>query len=312
MIAHGLGRHLRSWCAGLGGALLIGQASAAAADLPPLVDPAGAEHHSGKVIWRELVTPDLHAAQDFYGQLFGWTFRTQQAAPANDDKSPVREYAIALLDDQPVAAIVRRRAPSGEPVQPAWLNFFAVRDIDAARHEALEHGAKVLVEPRSMGRRGRQAVLADPQGAVFAILASASGDGPDDLPSPGEWIWTSLLVRDADKDAAFYQDLFGYEVFDVPSPDGRDHVVLASDNLARASVNDMPDDAPRRHPRWIGFVRVLDVAAVVSHARELGGRVLVEPHPDRHGGQVAVIADPQGAPLGLMDWNGPTVQGSAQ
>jgi len=34
----------------------------------------------------------------------------------------------------------------------------------------------------------------------------------------------------------------------------------------------------------------------------LGGKVLVEPHMDRHGGQVAVIADPSGAPLGLMEW----------
>jgi hypothetical protein len=32
--------------------------------------------------------------------------------------------------------------------------------------------------------------------------------------------------------------------------------------------------------------------------------VLVEPHVDRHGGQVAVVADPAGAPFGLMEWTG--------
>jgi len=31
--------------------------------------------------------------------------------------------------------------------------------------------------------------------------------------------------------------------------------------------------------------------------------VLVEPHADRHGGKVAVIADPTGAPVGLMEWS---------
>jgi len=31
--------------------------------------------------------------------------------------------------------------------------------------------------------------------------------------------------------------------------------------------------------------------------------LLVEPRTDRHGGRIAVIADPAGAPLGLMEWN---------
>ena len=47
---------------------------AASAELPPLLQPAGTEHHVGKVIWLDLVTPDLSAAKKFYGGLFGWTF----------------------------------------------------------------------------------------------------------------------------------------------------------------------------------------------------------------------------------------------
>jgi hypothetical protein len=30
-------------------------------------------------------------------------------------------------------------------------------------------------------------------------------------------------------------------------------------------------------------------------------RVLIWPHPDRHGGMVAVVADPTGAPFGLLE-----------
>ena len=46
-----------------------------------------------------------------------------------------------------------------------------------------------------------------------------------------------------------------------------------------------------------------DAASVASKAVALGGRVLVEPRPDRHGGNVAVIADPNGAPVGIMEWS---------
>jgi predicted enzyme related to lactoylglutathione lyase len=35
----------------------------------------------------------------------------------------------------------------------------------------------------------------------------------------------------------------------------------------------------------------------------LGGRVLVEPHADRHGGKIAIVADPSGAVFGLMEWS---------
>jgi predicted enzyme related to lactoylglutathione lyase len=34
----------------------------------------------------------------------------------------------------------------------------------------------------------------------------------------------------------------------------------------------------------------------------LGGRALVSPHIDRHGGRIAVLADPQGAWFGVMEW----------
>src|SRR5271165_340498 len=38
-------------------------------NLPPISDPASAEHHPGKMIWADLVTPNLAAAEAFYGGL---------------------------------------------------------------------------------------------------------------------------------------------------------------------------------------------------------------------------------------------------
>ncbi len=63
-----------------------------------------------------------------------------------------------------------------------------------------------------------------------------------------------------------------------------------------------PIHSPRRHPHWLNYVRVDSAAASVAKATSMGGRVLVEPHADRHGGMLAIIADPAGAPVGLMEW----------
>ena len=180
-------------------------AMAAQIQLPAIVDPASQEHHVGKLIFVELVTPDIAAAKQFYAGLFGWTFRDIQTGRI--------EYAEASMDGRPVAGLIHKNLTATERRQPTWLSFFAVGDVDAAKKVALQNAAKVLFEPHSIPDRGREAVFADPQGAVFAVLASSSGDPPDVLAAPGEWIWSSLITNDPDTGAAFYQKLFDYEVF---------------------------------------------------------------------------------------------------
>ena len=267
---------------------------AASFELPPLNTPPSTEHHVGKMVWADLVTPDLGVAERFYGDLLGWTFQTIHTGKS--------EYAVALVEGRPVGGLFQKPIPAGEHRQSAWLTFIAVSDVDGAKQAALAHGAKVVADAKSYPLRGRQAVLSDPEGAVFAILASSSGDTPDYLATPGEWIWSSLQSRNPGAEAAFYQQVFAYDVFDLASDDGLEHVILSSDDFARASVNTMPGDPARRHPHWLNFIRVDHTLDMVAKVRALGGRVLVEPHVDRHGGQVAVVADPAGAPFGLMEW----------
>jgi predicted enzyme related to lactoylglutathione lyase len=262
--------------------------------LPVLMEPASQEHHVGKVVFLQLVTPDLAAAKTFYAGLFGWTYSD---IPFGD-----MVYSEASLNGRPVAGLFQRQIKAGEHQQPAWLGFISSSDVDATANAAVERGAKLLFGPHDVPNRGRDAVLADPQGAVFAVLASSSGDPPDTLANPGEWIWSSLITSDPDTDAAFYQALFNYEVFDLPADKGAQHFLLASGNYARASVNSIPVDAVRAHPYWLSYVRVDDAVAMTAKAVALGGRVLVAPRIDRQGGKVAVIADPLGAPLGLLEW----------
>lgn len=275
-------------------AACVAPLAAAPSQLPPIVQPASSEHHTGKVIWVDLVTPNLATAEHFYAGLFGWSFP--------DTRDGSSHYAVAMLDGRPVAGLFQHAVPAGEHRQSAWLTFIAVADVDAAKQTTVAQGGRVLSEPHAYARRGRQAVLADPQGAIFAVLASSSGDPPDVLATPGEWIWSSLIATDPGKDAAFYQTVFGYDVFDSENEDGGEHLILSTDEYARASVNAMPDVASHRHPHWLNFVRVVDTVQMTAKVSELGGRVLVEPRVDRHGGRVAVVADPFGAPFGLLEW----------
>jgi uncharacterized protein len=262
--------------------------------LPPLQQPASGEHHPGKVIWMELVTPDLAGAQHFYGGLFGWTFQEVPGAPV--------PYSIALDNGTPVAALVQPRSPSHGRRQPQWLPFLSARDVTGIKNAAVAQGGRMLSPPRVYPQRGEQAVLSDPQGAMFGLLASSSGDPPDDLADPGGWIWASLLTREPHSVASFYQRLFGFDVDPLPAEDGGNHFLLSAEGFARASVNKLPAAAQKDSPYWLSFVRVQDTAAAAAQVKSLGGTVVTEPRPDRDGAMMAVAADPQGAPFGLMEW----------
>jgi hypothetical protein len=96
-------------------ALLLGACAAPAlgalSELPPIAAPPTQEHLVGKVIFRELVTPDLTRAKQFYGGLLGWTFR--------DLNIGEMAYAEALLGNRSVGGLLQKSVPAGEHRQPA-------------------------------------------------------------------------------------------------------------------------------------------------------------------------------------------------
>jgi predicted enzyme related to lactoylglutathione lyase len=265
--------------------------STRATDLPPLVSPANPARLPGKMVFAALVTPDLLAAERFYTSLFDWQFQNAYVGE--------RLFGEASFDGRTIAAIVQRPVQDGK--LPAWRSFLSTADLDKSVRSAVHNGASVLVDPHQLANVGRDALLADPQGAVFGLLESSSGDPPDILAAPGEWIWSSLVTTDPRQGAAFYEAVLGYDSFPLPDPQETRHFVLASETFARASVNPLPSSRPV-HPRWISYVRVSDMTEMVGKATSLGARVVVPAHQDRNGGTIALIADPAGALFGLLEW----------
>ncbi len=198
-----------------------GLAAAQPAPVPPIMVPASQEHHPGKDVFVLLVTPDLAAAKTFYAGLFGWQFR--------DVPGTVTPYAAAFLGDRMVAGVAQRDMPAGQHRQPAWLGFFSVPDVDQAVSATTSQGGKVLHAAHAVPGLGTDAVLADPQGAVFGVLASSSGDPPDTLKPVGAWIWRSLITADPSADAAFYHAVLGFESAALPAPAGEQHLLLSSE-----------------------------------------------------------------------------------
>ena len=163
---------------------------------------------------------------------------------------------------------------------------------------------------RKMPRRGEQAVFADPEGALFGVVKSSSGDPEDFLAEPGDWIWIQLLSRDARRAAEFYRAVAGYEITENTGTNRQSDYVLTSEGYARGTVRTIRNADTKVQPTWLPFVRVKNVAASVALTSQLGGKVLIEPKPEVFDGKVAVIADPTGAAIGVLEWDEKLLKGA--
>jgi predicted enzyme related to lactoylglutathione lyase len=270
-------------------------AGAAAPELPPLNDPPSSTRLPGKFVWVDLLTPDVERAEVFYSKLFGWTFRKVGSGDS--------AYTLALLDEEPIAGILRVPVKTGERKQARWIGYISVPDVSQAQRQVLGQGGKVLVSPRSVPRRGDLAVFADREGVIFGVMSSSSGDAEDFLTETADWIWAQFLSRHGDAAAKFYASHGGSTVLEAPKPDGTKRWFLVSQGYTRASIIELPPNRADAGPGWLGYVRVADAASTVALARELGGRILVPPRPDLFDGKVALIADPDGGVLGVLKWD---------
>jgi predicted enzyme related to lactoylglutathione lyase len=260
--------------------------------LPPLTTVSGNPRLPGKFVWADLVTDDVAAARKFYAGLFGWTFRD------------VGGYAIAANDERPVCGMFQRPRPANRPdARPQWFGYLSVGNVGRAQKVVIRAGGRVIAPPVTYPDRGEQAVFADPEGAVFGVIKSASGDPEDFLAEPGDWIWAQLFSRDVRKAGAFYREIAGYELVENAAEGRLSDLVLTSKGFARATVRAIPPAKEKIAPGWLPFVRVNNVAESVALARKLGGKALLEPRPDRFEGRVAVVADPTGAPVGILEWS---------
>lgn len=287
--AHGL----RWGLAGLLAAVLAGATGACSGtpDVPPLNPNPTNQVLPGKAVWHDLQTPDVDGAKRFYGGLFGWTFR--------DVVRDGVDYTLALNGTRIVAGILTPKEPIGRAAE--WVTFFSVADVDAAAASAAAGGGTVTVEPVDLERRGRLAVIDDPEGAAFGVLRSPSGDPLDGAPAVNDWLWQELWSNDLAAAGRFYGTVLGYQREEVSQPAGP-YSVFSRDGVRRAGGIRIPQ--PDIQPTWVPTVRVADVGAAVRKARELGGTVVLEPRADIRNGTAAIVADPHGAPVTIMQWEG--------
>jgi hypothetical protein len=116
----------------------------------------GVRDEVNALCWNELQARDVESAKTFYTSLFGWRMK----------ESP--DYTEWHLGENAVGGMLLSQAPAEVP--SFWLAYFAVTDCEAAVGKAKSLGGALLAGPMDIENVGRFAVLADSQGATFAVI----------------------------------------------------------------------------------------------------------------------------------------------
>ncbi|NOT60981.1 MAG: VOC family protein [Acidobacteria bacterium] len=247
------------------------------------------KHPVGHFCWFELGTSDQAAAKNFYGSLFGWTYRDNSMGEGMGD------YTTFLLDGKEVGAAYQLTPEMHAGIPPHWMPYVAVEDADAVAAKVLELGGKALCPNMDIWDFGRMGMFQDPNDATFSVWQPKTHLGADVVNATHAVGWTELATRDTGKAKAFYTNLFGWQIKDGKVGEMEYNEVY---NAGAPIGGIMPMEGPQWDgipSNWSIYFVVTDCEASANQAASLGATVCVPPTAIPNVGKFSVIADPQGA-----------------
>jgi len=128
------------------------------------------------------------------------------------------------------------------------------------------------------------------------IVTSNTRARAADVVEPGQFVWRDLMTKDVAAAKHFYGELFGWR-FENTRRGDKPYVLAHSATIPIAGIVDISAIADAG-AQWLSYMSVNDVDKSVAFVQAEHGKVLVEPR-DLPIARVAVVTDPDGAPLGL-------------
>jgi uncharacterized protein len=130
---------------------------------------AGVVNEPGSFCWNELTTRDVEGSKAFYRDVFGWEMK--EISRGDDGRYFTLHRAGQTEEGSELGGLMPMEGDMWPDDLPNhWMVYFAVEDTDAAIARCEELGGKVAVPPFDVPV-GRMAVLNDPLGSVFSVIA---------------------------------------------------------------------------------------------------------------------------------------------
>lgn len=245
----------------------------------------------GRVLWYELLTSDVAAAEQFYTTVVGWTVTPFQGSP--------QRYDMWTRDgDVPVGGVMQ--IPAGMNVPPHWGMYVGVPTLEDGVSRIERLGGSALSGVIDVPTVGRMRTMKDPQGAMFSIYEPVSApEQPEAGPRLGDVSWHELYTTDAEAAMTFYTELFGWRPTESMDMGEMGKYHMFGRTIPLGGMMNKPPAMAQVPPHWGFYFRVPDVHAGAERVKGNGGQVLNGPMEVPGGDWIVNCMDPQGAAFSL-------------
>jgi uncharacterized protein len=245
----------------------------------------------GRLLWYELLTTDMKAAESFYAAIVGWT-----AMPFEGAAQPYDVWTRA--GGVQVGGVMA--LPEGLNAPPHWVMYVGVPKLEDGVAAVERRGGRSLSPIIDVPDVGRMRTMLDPQGAMFSIYEPSSPpERPEAAPEIGDASWHELYTTDAPAALKFYADVFAWretESLDMGEM-GKYHMFGRGAPIG--GMMKKPAEMAQAPPHWQIYFRVSDVHAAAERVKANGGQVLNGPMEVPGGDWIVNCQDPQGAAFSL-------------
>jgi predicted enzyme related to lactoylglutathione lyase len=241
----------------------------------------------GRVLWFELLTTDMKAAEAFYSDVVGWT-----TAPFTESPDPYD--VLNRSGNVGVGGVMK--IPAGMNFPPHWGFYVGVPSLDDAVAKIERLGGSSLSPVIDVPTVGRMRTMKDPQGAAFSVYEpTSSPQRPETEPEIGELSWMELMTSDVDAALKFYTELFGWRATDAMDMGEMGKYQMFGRSFPLGGMMRKPPALANVPPHWGLYFRVPDVHAAAERVKARGGQILNGPMEVPGGDWIVNCLDPQGA-----------------
>ena len=118
---------------------------------------------------------------------------------------------------------------------------------------------------------------------------------------PGSFCWPELATSDSAGAKKFYSGLFGWAANDSPAGPDMIYTMLQKSGKSVGALYQIGAQQKGMPPHWGIYIAVASADAAAKKAKELGGKILMEPFDVMDVGRMAVIQDKQGAVFSVWE-----------
>jgi predicted enzyme related to lactoylglutathione lyase len=245
----------------------------------------------GRVVWYELLTTDVAAAEKFYTAVVGWTVKPF-------DGSPQPYHIWTRAGGVGVGGVMT--IPEGMNFPPHWGMYVGVRKLEDAVARVEQLGGSALSAVIDVPTVGRLRTMKDPQGAAFSLMEVASPERQPEVEAEiGGVAWHELYTSDAGAAMTFYSTLFGWLPTGTMDMGAMGTYHMFGRAFPLGGMMNKPPAMANAPSYWGFYFRVPDVNAGAELVKANGGKVMNGPHEVPGGQWIVNCMDPQGAMFSL-------------